>query len=162
MATPLAVCAVAPKAGRERAPPSISTCPEQPIEAAAEGVPDRVPDRHSTARILGVDNDKEVREVTGKMSREAGCAVTAVASGRDALDALARGEQFDLLVIDIAMPGLNGIESARRTRKQWPALKVPYVTGYADLGGDHRTDDERRIKKPFRFAELDAVVRAAL
>ena len=81
---------------------------------------------------------------------------------RDALDALARGEQFDLLVIDIAMPELNGIETARRTRKQWPALKVLYVTGIRRLGGDHRTDDDRRIKKPFRFAELDAVVRAAL
>lgn len=132
------------------------------IEAAPEGMPDHVHDRHSKARILVVDDNDEVREVTEQMLREAGYAVTAAASGRDGLDALARGELFDLLVIDIAMPGLNGIETVRRARKQWPGLNVLYVTGYADLGGDHQTGDDPRIKKPFRLAELDAAVRTAL
>jgi CheY-like chemotaxis protein len=131
------------------------------IEAAADGTPDPPQDQQLNARILVVDND-EVRDVTEQMLREIGYATVGVESGQHALEVLDRGEAFDLLVIDIAMPGLNGIETVRRARAQRPGLKVLYVTGYADLGGDRQTEDDPRIKKPFHLAELTAAVRVAL
>jgi CheY-like chemotaxis protein len=131
-------------------------------EAAADGMPDPLQDQQSNACILVVDDNEEVREVTEEMLREIGYATAGVESGQDALNALARGEVFDLLVIDIAMPGLDGIETVRQAREQWPALKVLYATGYADLGGDRQTGDDPRINKPFHLADLTAAVRAAL
>jgi YesN/AraC family two-component response regulator len=56
--------------------------------------------------------------------------------------ALAAGESIDLLVIDIAMPGMNGIKTVLRVREQRPSFKVLYVTGYADLGGERQTGDD--------------------
>ncbi len=69
------------------------------------------------------------------MLRELGYGVTEADSGHAALDALERGEVYDLLLVDIAMPGLNGIETVKRARERFPGLRVLYVTGYADLAG---------------------------
>jgi PAS domain S-box-containing protein len=131
-------------------------------DAAASRTSDRPQDRQLTARVLVVDDDEEVREVTEQMLREIGYVTTGLGSGQEALDAFAHGEIPDLLVIDIAMPGLNGIETVRRAREQRSELKVLYVSGYADLGGERQTNDDPRIKKPFRLTELSAAVRAAL
>jgi CheY-like chemotaxis protein len=128
---------------------------------AADGIRDLLPDRQLDTCILVVDDNDEVREVTEQMLREIGYTTTGVGSGYDALDVLDRGDAFDLLVIDIAMPGLNGIETVRRARERRPELKVLYVTGYADLGGERQADDPR-INKPFRLAELAAAVRTVL
>jgi PAS domain S-box-containing protein len=114
-------------------------------------------------RILVVDDDPGVREVTVQMLRQIGYGVVEADSGQAALDALARGEIYDLVLIDVAMPGLNGIETVRRARERWPGLRVLYVTGYADFrAADRRTGDDPLIKKPFRLAELRAEVRRAI
>jgi PAS domain S-box-containing protein len=114
-------------------------------------------------RILVVDDNAPVREVSVQMLRELGFGVTEADSGHAALDALARGEAYDLLLIDVAMPGLNGIETVRRAREMSPGLRVLYVTGYADLSGmEHPSGDDPLIKKPFRLAELAAELRSAL
>jgi PAS domain S-box-containing protein len=70
----------------------------------------------TAARILVVDDDPGVREITVQMLRQLGYGVTEVESGRAALDALSRGEAYDLMMIDVAMPGLNGIETVKRAR----------------------------------------------
>jgi|HubBroStandDraft_4_1064222.scaffolds.fasta_scaffold01558_7 PAS domain S-box-containing protein len=114
-------------------------------------------------RILVVDDDDGVREVTVQMLRQIGYGVAEVDGGEAALAALARGEIYDLVVIDLAMPGLNGAETVRRARERWPGLRVLYVTGYADLAGnERRTGADPLIKKPFRLEELRAAVRRAL
>ena len=114
-------------------------------------------------RILVVDDDPAVREVTVQMLRQIGYGVVEAGSGPAALDALARGETYDLLLIDVAMPGMSGIETVRRGRAQWPGLRVLYVTGYADFAGaERRTGDDPLIKKPFRLAELRGEVRRAI
>jgi CheY-like chemotaxis protein len=114
-------------------------------------------------RILVVDDDPAVREVSVEMLRGLGYGVAEAESGLAALDALARGEVYDLLLVDIAMPGLNGIETVRRARETHPGQRVLYVTGYADLTeADHCTGGDPLIKKPFRLAELTAVVGDAI
>jgi DNA-binding response OmpR family regulator len=65
--------------------------------------------------------------------------------------------------VDIAMPGLNGIETVRRARERWPGLRVLYVTGYADAAVTGvETDDDPLIRKPFRMSELATAVNRAL
>jgi len=114
-------------------------------------------------RVLVVDDDPAVRDVTVQMLRQIGYGVTEADSGQAALDALGRGEVYDLLLIDVAMPGLSGIETVRRARQRWPGLRVLYVTGYADFAGaEQRTGDDPLIKKPFRLAELRSEVRRVL
>jgi PAS domain S-box-containing protein len=114
------------------------------------------------ARILVVDDDLDVRLVSVEMLRQLGYGVVDVDSGPAALDRLDQGEFFDLVLIDIAMPGLTGIETVRRARRKWPELRVLYATGYADAGGEDGTGDDPRIKKPFRLAELAGEVRRAM
>jgi CheY-like chemotaxis protein len=114
-------------------------------------------------RVLVVDDDAAVRETTAQMLRQAGYGVAEVESGQAALDALARGEIYDLVVIDIAMPGLTGIETILRARRHWPALPVLYISGYADIaGGEPQIGDDPMLKKPFRLNELTDAVRNAI
>jgi PAS domain S-box-containing protein len=115
------------------------------------------------ARILVVDDDPEVREVTFLMLQEVGYDVVGVDSGQAALDCLDRGDAYDLMIVDIAMPGLNGIETVRRAREKRPNLRVLYASGYAEATHDDgQTGADHRIKKPFRLVELTAEVRNAL
>ncbi|MGD9614778.1 MAG: response regulator [Alphaproteobacteria bacterium] len=131
--------------------------------AAAE--PSRGPTDAELAggRVLVADDDPGVREITGQMLRQCGFAVTEVASGQAALDALGQGEACRLVVIDIAMPGLSGVETITRARRRWPELRVLYMTGYADAGGAHPdTGGETLLKKPFRLHDLRHAVHLAL
>jgi signal transduction histidine kinase/CheY-like chemotaxis protein len=106
--------------------------------------------------VLLVDDDDAVREVCGTMLEEIGCQVTQASSGEEALEALSRGA-FTVLVTDVAMPGMSGVELARRTRETFPDLPVLFASGYADLDmfGD-QLDAEVVMKKPYRLAELAA------
>ncbi len=114
-------------------------------------------------RVLLVDDNPGVREITAQILRQCGFTVTEVASGQAALDVLERGEVCDLLVIDIAMPGLSGVETVARARRRRPELRVLYMTGYADAGGAQPdTGGEKLLKKPFRLHELRGAVRDAL
>jgi PAS domain S-box-containing protein len=118
-------------------------------------------------RVLVVDDDPGVREITGQMLRQCGFAVTEVTGGQAALDALgqgeSRGEKYELIVIDIAMPGLSGVEIVARARRRWPELRALYMTGYADASGAHPDfGDETLLKKPFRLHELQSAVHRAL
>jgi len=115
-------------------------------------------------RILVVDDDAAVRDVTSSMLRQIGYGVVEVEDGQAALDALARGESYDLMLIDIAMPGLSGIETARRAREGRPELRVLFVTGFADASEQPEpgTGHDPLIKKPFRFDDLRDEVQRAL
>ena len=75
---------------------------------------------------------------------------------------LERGDPFDLLVMDLAMPGLSGAETVRLARRSRPGLKALFCTGYADVSrfeGD--TGDDVLLRKPFGpDALIEAVQRA--
>lgn len=127
----------------------------------AEGEDRGRADPTARGRLLVVDDDTDVREIAVQMLRQAGYRVAEAASGHAALAALARGERCDLLVIDMVMPGLNGLETVRRARERRPALKTLFMTGYADAAADLAVAGAM-IKKPFRLAELEEAVRRAL
>ncbi len=115
------------------------------------------------ARILVVDDDPDVRRITAECLREVGHDVTEAGAGGTALTILERGDPCDLLVIDLAMPGLSGAETVRLARRTRPDLKALFCTGYVDIT---RFEIESRgdvlLRKPFGPDALVEAVRSAL
>ena len=118
--------------------------------------------RTADAAILLVDDDGDVREVTATLLEEAGYHVLQAGSGGAGLELLDSGAGFDLLLVDFAMPGMNGAELARLAVQRRPGLPVLFVTGYADIDALAAAGEARVIRKPFQVQELVARVRAAL
>jgi CheY-like chemotaxis protein len=75
-------------------------------------------------------------------------------NGPSALLALEGDSGLDLLILDFAMPGMNGAEVARAARKRRPGLPLIFVTGYADLTALGEFADEAILHKPFRDEDL--------
>ena len=108
------------------------------------------------ARILVVDDDDDVRQVAAALIEEIGYEVMAVGSGEAALQALSGGG-FAMLVTDVVMPGMSGVDLARQVRALQPRLPILFASGYADVQtfGEELTD-ESVLKKPYRIAEVAA------
>jgi len=68
----------------------------------------------------------------------------------------------DLMLMDYAMPGMNGSEVAREVHAKRPSLPVLFLTGYADFAAFKEIGDERIVSKPFRDEDLLAKVEAVL
>jgi PAS domain S-box-containing protein len=114
-------------------------------------------------RVLVVDDDADVREITVQMLRYAGYRVTEADGGQAALEALEGDAVYDLVIVDVAMAGVNGFETVRRARAKRPELRVLFVTGYAETSALHtQAGHDPLIKKPFAVAELVEAVRQAL
>ncbi len=114
------------------------------------------------ATILLVDDDNQVREVTRAMLHELGHRVLEAGSGGGALDILQRESGIDLLIIDFAMPGMNGAELARQVRVKQPTLPILFATGFADRLALSEIDESRIIGKPFVEDELAEKIALAL
>ena len=83
-------------------------------------------------RLLIVDDEPIVRDSLGKWFAEEGYEVGAAESASEALTKLAEG-RWDLALVDIKMPGTDGIELQRRLREVDPQLIVIIMTGYASV-----------------------------
>jgi CheY-like chemotaxis protein len=103
-----------------------------------------------------------VREVTASILRDRGYVVIEVGSGGAALDLLDRNTQIDLVILDFAMPGMNGMEVARQIRAKGPSRPVLFVTGYADASALGATGETEIVRKPFIGNELADKVQFAL
>jgi CheY-like chemotaxis protein len=112
--------------------------------------------------ILLVDDDADVREVTATTLRELGYTVHEAGSGGAALEALDRRPELDLILVDFAMPGMNGADLARRVRSIRPALPILFITGFADRTAMAGVSESQIIGKPFHAEELADKIRAAL
>jgi signal transduction histidine kinase/ActR/RegA family two-component response regulator len=133
--------------------------------AAAQPVDDDAAPRlvPGSKRVLVIDDDSAVREISVAILQDMGCAVVDAGSGGAGLDILARAPKpFDLVLLDFAMPGMNGAEVARAIAKDFPDLPVLFVTGYADLTALREVGEDRIAQKPFDHAELAAKVRRML
>src|ERR1700751_5546388 len=83
-------------------------------------------------------------------------------NGPAALDLLARSGPVDLLIVDMAMPGMNGVELIRRARERWGHLKAMLVTGYADVAAFAPEAGDLVLQKPYRLERLAENVAEAL
>jgi signal transduction histidine kinase/CheY-like chemotaxis protein len=109
-------------------------------------------------RVLVVDDDKLVRRFISDCLRSLEHHVTEAENGAQGLATLER-ERFDLLVVDFAMPGMNGAEVARAAQERQPGIKVLMVSGYADSAVvEAALGTARLLRKPFDLAELGAAV----
>ena len=115
-----------------------------------------------TATILVVDDDEAVREITSDVLRELGYSVLQAGSGGAALDMLDRLVKIDLMLIDFAMPGMNGAEVARFVRAKRPTLPILFVSGFADRAALAGVQDSHMIGKPFTDDELESKIQLAL
>jgi DNA-binding response OmpR family regulator len=116
-----------------------------------------------SARILVVEDENAVQTLLGYPLRKDGYEVVAARDGREALDRFAE-ERFDLVVLDIMLPKLDGIEVCRRlrSRSQVPIIMLTAKDDEIDkvLGLEMGADDY--ITKPFSVREFRSRVRAAL
>jgi signal transduction histidine kinase len=111
-------------------------------------------------RILLVDDQEEVRETLASTIRKGGYSVLALASGIEALRFLERGMAADLLIADVAMPQMHGMELARAARAWRPSLPIILTTGGADTPAVG--DRQWMLQKPFRASELLSTIREAM
>ena len=120
-------------------------------------------------RLLVVEDDDALRPLIAGRLTEAGYRVETAATGPAAVaaaeDALDRGAPFSLVLLDVMLPGYDGLEVCRRLRAKQPLLYVIMLTARADeldrvIGLEVGADDY--VTKPFGVQELMARVRAAL
>jgi two-component system cell cycle sensor histidine kinase/response regulator CckA len=112
-------------------------------------------------RVILVDDNDIVRDLMRAMLRREGFCVEAAASAYDALLIAERGDPVDLLVTDVYMPGMDGLELADRLLELHPDASVLYTSGHADeriLAPGTVPSGAAFLPKPFTMTEL---VRAA-
>jgi PAS domain S-box-containing protein len=114
------------------------------------------------ATILVVDDDADVREMTVAGLEDRGYRVLEADGGASCLRIL-ESEPVALLLVDFAMPVMNGAELVRLTRRTHPDTRVVFMTGYADLEALRSfASPEEILRKPFRLRALVEHVEAAL
>ena len=114
-------------------------------------------------RILIVDDDPGQRSLLESFLRSQQFVTVTADSGTRALELLPDG-RFDMMISDVRMPGLSGLETLRRVRLQWPTLPVLLVTAYADIRDAviaMRDGALNYLAKPIDLDELLATVRQA-
>ncbi len=115
-------------------------------------------------RILLVDDSRETLEFVGRILAGAGYAVTPVGGAVAALERLAT-HRYELVVTDLKMPGVSGMELLREVRERHPECEIMMITGYATIEGAVeavKSGAQEYLAKPFTQDELLGAVRRAL
>jgi two-component system, cell cycle response regulator CpdR len=108
------------------------------------------------AKILLAEDDDDMRRFLVRALERAGHEVTSFAEGASAFEEVKQAS-FDLLLTDIVMPEMDGIELARRAAELDPTLKIMFITGFAAvaLNPDSRAPkDAKVLSKPFHLKDL--------
>jgi CheY-like chemotaxis protein len=123
------------------------------------------------AHILIVDDDRAIRTTIELLLKRAGHQVVAAADGREGLKKI-EAERFDLLIVDIFMPGMDGLETIKIVHQLQPNLPVVVMSGMVFRSVSSPPPDfltmatklgaVRSLRKPFRPHELLAAVDASL
>jgi len=116
--------------------------------------------------ILFVDDEVSIIRLAGEMLRALGYQVTARTSSVAAVEEFrARPDQFDLVITDLTMPNLTGVDLARELVKARPGIPVILISGYSDLLKPSEKSEagiREALTKPFTTAELGHAIRRAL
>jgi CheY-like chemotaxis protein len=117
------------------------------------------------AKVLIAEDDETVRELVVRALSEDGHALTTVGDGGEALNALNHDGEFDLLLTDVKMPVMDGIELALTAGRNHPELAIMLMTGYAEQRERaHELDAlvHDVIAKPFTLSQIKVAVTEAL
>lgn len=112
------------------------------------------------AQILLAEDDESLRRFLAQALVKAGHAVTDFGDGTEAYERL-KDERFDLLLTDIVMPGMDGIELAKRAAEMDGGLKIMFITGFAAVALHPSSNAPKQAKvlsKPFHLREIVAEV----
>jgi len=112
------------------------------------------------SRILVVDDDSLVSMNTAYMLIDLGHSVLEVPSAAHALQVLETDTHFDVIVTDYAMPGMTGLELAKKIKLKHPRMPIVIATGYAELP-PHATLGFPRLSKPYTQQQLAHVIETA-
>jgi two-component system, cell cycle sensor histidine kinase and response regulator CckA len=112
--------------------------------------------------ILLVEDDDMLRSIIQLGLEKLGYAVSSAHSGKSALETAAQHQDIHLLLTDIVMPEMSGVELAEKLRKTHPRLEVLYVSGHLRATIDLPVDSIHFLQKPFRPGELDDRIKAIL
>jgi two-component system cell cycle response regulator CpdR len=107
-------------------------------------------------KILLAEDDNDMRRFLVRALTKAGYDVASFDNGKAAYDRL-REEPFELLLTDIVMPEMDGIELARKATEIDPALKVMFITGFAAVAlnpDNNAPKDAKVLSKPFHLKDL--------
>ena len=110
-------------------------------------------------RILLAEDDDSLRGFLTRALERAGYEVTACADGDEAASRL--DEKWDLLLTDIVMPGMDGIEVARLAAQRHPGLRIMFITGFAAVAlsaQDRAPAGAKVLSKPIHLREIVAEV----
>ena len=127
--------------------------------------PDSPAQAPAAATVMVVEDDAALRHMTERILRDAGYVVRSAESAEDALAHVGASDQIDLLLADVVLPGMSGVTLADRMTVVKPALKVLYMSGYADEGlgaVEQKAVEGQLLRKPFTAAQVVAMVRTAL
>ena len=110
--------------------------------------------RSHRCKVLLVDDEPLIRRLTARALAEADYEVIEAADGDEALELLRSGAQVDVIVSDVMMPRMSGLELAEYVRKDFPDIRMILISGF-ELG---RRAPYPLVPKPFRLPELVAVI----
>ena len=142
--------------------PRFTGVTEEAAPAPIPAVPALLP---AGETVLVVEDEAAVREVVVEVLHGMGLTALVAADGTAGLRTLQSDARIDLLVTDVGLPGLNGRQLADQGRVLRPALKVLFMTGYAEnpaFGGEALDSGMQMITKPFAIAALSERVRAMI
>ena len=115
---------------------------------------------NTMAKIILAEDDDDMRRFLVKALEKAGHHVTAFGEGASAFEEIKQAS-FDLLLTDIVMPEMDGIELARRAADLDPHLKIMFITGFAAVAlhpDSKAPKDAKVLSKPFHLRDLVAEV----
>jgi DNA-binding response OmpR family regulator len=122
------------------------------------------PPIETNARLLIVDDERHIRSALARAMSLVGYAVDEAASGEEALRILAK-HKYNLMILDIMMPGVDGVEVMHRVHRHWPDLLMIVLTGHASLESAItaiRTEAIDYLIKPATTQEIVEAVERAL
>ncbi|MXP43344.1 hybrid sensor histidine kinase/response regulator [Allopontixanthobacter sediminis] len=136
----------------------------EPVDTSKPVIDQKASKWSGGGRLLLVEDEAMVRAVAERALTRAGYAVTTASDGEEGLAEIVRGGEFDLIVSDVVMPGMDGPTMAREIRAINRALPVLFMSGYAEeqLRRDIDIDNMYFIPKPFSVQQISDKVGSIL
>jgi CheY-like chemotaxis protein len=127
-------------------------CALSPSQAAPAAAAGDLP-----LRLLVVEDNADARYLVCETLRALGHEVRAAASGEEALPEL-DSQPFDILFTDVSLPGMSGVELARRALRQLPGLRLLFASGYGDELTRHLEFPAKSLQKPYDIEQLQSAL----
>lgn len=134
--------------------------PRSHTQTARRTAQDALPEHAASGRLLIVEDNQEVGDGLAELLGEVGFSVTLARSAMQALEVLGLGQDFDLLLTDLVMPGnFNGVQLARAVMQSYPQLPVILMTGYSAEVRKASAEGFTILIKPFQMSALIEAIR---